>query len=500
MKPELLDEEIDSKTTSGSNNEKKILDSENSKRLDNRLSEINSESSLAQESVVKPEWKLKTETNLKSKERSSKSRVKQGRSFTPRSKTIEEDTENNILESSTEVSRSEKSKASFKPRYKSQVKLVKSEISNSIGRGKKIPASVSITTIKPKRTSPRRSVKNPEEETSKFKPRKPVSRYRNAIKNPVQNHLQNSATSEKPKPNLFSLRGLKTYDSITLNPRDEEATIIPTVSNIPEETTITPVTKNYLSVTKSVVTKVSEEISRKRLKASALHDLTKTDESGDRSSKKLNYKSENLNEVPNDDDDSTTTKIVRPTSRYARKKTDLSKTLSPASKSSISVLKTTNSEDNHNDTKRREFRPRTATYRRHSELPLGLVRSLVAQPNSIAITPKAARLQAAISSTSSSPLLVKQEPTVSVKVSNNSNSLQQQSLGILNSSNGSNIFSPTRSVLLTAGNNTLLEQIRSTVAPLLGSLAARSPVFSGVFNNETNVVRYFLYNSFVQIY
>ncbi|XP_033210741.1 serine-rich adhesin for platelets-like isoform X2 [Belonocnema kinseyi] len=497
VKPELLDEETDSKTTSGPQNEQTIFDHENNRRLENRLSEINSESSLGQESVVKPEWKLKTETNPKNEKRSSKSRVKQGDSFTSRSKTIGEDTENSILESSTEVSRIEKSKVSFKSRNKSQVEINKSEIDNSIRKGKsgsssrekKIPENVTVTTIKPKRTSPRRSVKNPEEEASKFKPRKPVSRYRNALKNPVQNHLQNTATTEKPRPKSYSLRRLKTYDSITLNPRDEEATMIPTVSNFPAETTITPVTKNYLSVTKSVITKVSEEISTKRLKASAFHDLSKTSESGDRNSKKLNYKSENLNEVPNDDDDSTTIKIVRPTSRYARKKTDLSKTLSPTSKSSLSVLKTANSvsKENQKGTQRREFQPRTATYRRHLELPLGLVRSLTAQPNSIATIPKAERLQAAITSTSRSPLLVRQKPTVSV-VSNNSNSSQQQSLGVLNSSNrSSNIFSPTRSVLLTAGNNSLLEQIRSTVAPLLGSLAARSPVFSGVFNNETNV-------------
>ena len=512
VKPELLDEEVDSKTTPGSVNEKKNLDIEYDKKLENRLSEINSESSLGQESVVKSEWKPKSEANPKNEQRSSKSRAKQGRSFTPRSKTTQEDTENNIFDSSTEVSRSEKSKVSFKPRYKSRVENGKTEIDNSIGRGnldvssrgKNIPDSVSTTATKPKKTSPRRSVKNPEEEDSKFKPRKPVSRYRNALKKPVQNNFQNSETSDKPKSKVASLRRSKNFDATTLNPKGEEATIIPTtVSTFGQETTIVPVTiKNYLSVTKSVITKVSEEISTKRLKASAFNDLAKTDEPVN--SKKFNYKSKNWNEVSNDDDDSTTTKIVTPTSRYARKKIDLSKNLSPASKSSssaskssASVIQTTipDSKGNHNDTRRREFRPRTATYRRHSEVPLGSVRSSTAQPNSIAITPKAARLQAAISSSSPSPLLVTQAPTVNVKVSNNSNSSQQQSLGVLSSSNGSsNIFSPTKSVLLTAGNVTLLEQIRSTVAPLLGSLAARSPVFSGVFNNETNVVRFiFLY-------
>lgn len=129
-----------------------------------------------------------------------------------------------------------------------------------------------------------------------------------------------------------------------------------------------------------------------------------------------------------------------------------------------------------------EKRPRTATYRRHSEIPEKLFQPSAVQ--SIAITPKS--ITAKNDNQVLSPLLT-QISTNSVTVTNNTES----SVGISENSNGesgtSNIFNPARSALLATGNSTLIEQIRSTVAPLLNSLGTKSPVFSGAYKNINGV-------------
>ncbi|XP_066598112.1 mucin-2-like [Prorops nasuta] len=103
----------------------------------------------------------------------------------------------------------------------------------------------------------------------------------------------------------------------------------------------------------------------------------------------------------------------------------------------------------------------------------------------VAITPRNQRLfHATIKS--AVPQSVTQEPVVSLQISNDSSTSQQQASGIIDSSNGdsgnSNIFNPTRSLFLN-GNSTLLEQLRSTVAPLLENLATKTPVFAGTYKN-----------------
>ncbi|KAF7384815.1 hypothetical protein HZH68_014427 [Vespula germanica] len=84
-------------------------------------------------------------------------------------------------------------------------------------------------------------------------------------------------------------------------------------------------------------------------------------------------------------------------------------------------------------------------------------------------------------------LVLTKEPQVSVRITNDTNPIDT---GITDSSNGntgttSNIFNPTRSAFLS-GNSTLLQQLRSTVAPLLSSLGNRTPIFAESYSNVNN--------------
>ncbi|KOX74105.1 hypothetical protein WN51_14185 [Melipona quadrifasciata] len=193
-----------------------------------------------------------------------------------------------------------------------------------------------------------------------------------------------------------------------------------------------------------------------------------------RYSKRAKEKS-SLDEKKTNDEDTITTKVPVPTSRYSRKKS-LVKSIDDGS---------ITTERSATQTKKLEFRPRTATYRRHSEIPTTFVESStkVDKRAGVAITPRSTKYHATLKSTTASPRSVAQEPRVSLKIANESTS------GIIDSSNGdtgnSNIFNPTRSTFL-GGNNTLLEQLRSTVAPLLSSLGNKTPVFSESYSNVNN--------------
>nr|XP_034196669.1 mucin-19-like isoform X8 [Osmia lignaria] len=172
-----------------------------------------------------------------------------------------------------------------------------------------------------------------------------------------------------------------------------------------------------------------------------------------------------------------TTKVPIATSRYSRKKAVVKAT---EAKSKATT------EGTATQTKKLEFRPRTATYRRHSEVPTTLVEvSTKVDGTRVAITPRSTKFPATLKSTESTRS-VGQEPQVNLKIANDTT---QDGSGITGSSNGdsgnTNIFSPTRSTILS-GNNTLLEQLRSTVAPLLNSLGNKTPVFSGSYSNVNN--------------
>ncbi|XP_017794566.1 PREDICTED: mucin-19-like [Habropoda laboriosa] len=177
-----------------------------------------------------------------------------------------------------------------------------------------------------------------------------------------------------------------------------------------------------------------------------------------------------------DDQTTFTTKLPVATSRYSKKKS--------AVKSANEKLPTT--DRTGTQVKKLEFRPRTATYRRHSEVPTTLVQTTTNGAR-VAITPRSPKYHATLKTSTPTPRSVAQEPQVNLRIANEST---QEAPGITGSSNGdtgnSNIFSPTRSSVIFTGNSTLLEQLRSTVAPLLSSLGNKTPVFSGSYSNVNN--------------
>lgn len=182
-----------------------------------------------------------------------------------------------------------------------------------------------------------------------------------------------------------------------------------------------------------------------------------------------------------------TSRTAGPTSRYIRKKTGIFTSFD-------AVPKTSSTEATLTQTKQREFRPRTSTYRRHSDMPTS--EGAVQQPatieqmtSDVTITPKPSKYHAQVVTPSirSSP----SEPFVSVRI-DTSNNITSRTSGIAGTSNGnsdnSNIFNPTRSTYFIANTTTLLEQLRSTVAPLLNDLGNKTPIFSGAYSNVNTAV------------
>lgn len=170
-------------------------------------------------------------------------------------------------------------------------------------------------------------------------------------------------------------------------------------------------------------------------------------------------------------------RTVGPTSRYIRKKSDVFTPYDSIPKS-ISTEPT-------KQTKRREFRPRTATYRRHSEVPTSqLIQQTTAKGKEetidISITPKPTKYHAQAVTPSTRP--VPPEPFVSMTI-DTTNDTTTLPPNTTESNNSSNVFSPTRSAFLNRNTTVLLEQLRSTAAPLLNSLGDRTPVFSGAYSN-----------------
>ncbi|XP_057318493.1 mucin-2-like [Microplitis mediator] len=174
--------------------------------------------------------------------------------------------------------------------------------------------------------------------------------------------------------------------------------------------------------------------------------------------------------------------------------------------------------------RRRDFRSRTATYRRHLVSPVSINSQEITrdiktseewkaevnkrekiqivkpepvekkEPASVAITP---RYHASIKTENTTQRSVKQEPALSLKLSNTTES-KIESEGSLNSTgissisrgssgnSDSNIFNPTKSTYLISSNISLLEQLRSTVAPLLSVLGAKTPEFAAAYSNVNN--------------
>lgn len=177
-----------------------------------------------------------------------------------------------------------------------------------------------------------------------------------------------------------------------------------------------------------------------------------------------------------------TSMTIGPTSRYIRKKSGV---FTPYD----AVPKPLNMEATFTQTKHREFRPRTATYRRHSEVPtsqLMIQQSSKVDKEAIAdfvtITSKPTKYNAHVVTARSHSN--SSEPLVSVKIDTLNDNMPLVFIESSNSNNSdSNIFNPTKSAIFSKNATTLLEQLRSTVAPLLNSLSEKTPIFSGAYSN-----------------
>jgi hypothetical protein len=154
-----------------------------------------------------------------------------------------------------------------------------------------------------------------------------------------------------------------------------------------------------------------------------------------------------------------------------------------------------------------ENEPRTAALTNDSGSSLFIVYpSVMEKPSSIAITPKAYKYETTAKpeeGLSSYQMSVTQKPIISVKVSSSDGSSssttllresrvdsQNAAIGITKSTN---IFSPSKSAaILETGNITILEHLRSTVAPLLSTLGAKSPAVPNVYKHTNSAVIKFL--------
>lgn len=140
-----------------------------------------------------------------------------------------------------------------------------------------------------------------------------------------------------------------------------------------------------------------------------------------------------------------------------------------------------------------DYKPRSAALTNDSGSPVYVVYpSATEKPLSVAITPKIYRYHATVKPDDEllgQPLALQQsimqEPIISVKVSSGDGSVDNSIVLDPNS----NIFNPAQSAkILETGNATILEQLRSTVAPLLSTLGAKSPVFQSVYKNTNSAV------------
>lgn len=265
--------------------------------------------------------------------------------------------------------------------------------------------------------------------------------------------------------------------SWTLSPRVKSSTTehSPTSTNKSRAWNAVHIDKNWREP--STTPGTEEKIySTRTTKKSRVWNLAYIDKDWQEPTKKSNQPSESTQ--------TTQASIVTTTSKYTRKKPEL---LKPIQASASSTTDSTRQLP-----RRRDHRPRTATYRRHSEVSTAVNPPERKEDASIAITP---RYHAAIRSENSTQRSVRQEPALSLQVSNGTNSNNTfNSTGISQSSRGSsgnsdsNIFNPAKATFLINSNASLLEQIRSTVAPLLSALGARTPVFAGTYKNINNTV------------
>ncbi|XP_076750315.1 uncharacterized protein LOC143423111 isoform X1 [Xylocopa sonorina] len=298
---------------------------------------------------------------------------------------------------------------------------------------------------------------------------------------PAGNHKGKKSKEQDSKLPLNSKRRMENIDTVTIRPQKKSYSYQPRINKSQEQlatidhapTTIPPKKSNAFSQRKSV-TSQEEGGAKKSIFGSGATKPTFRPRYSKRNKQKL--VDDKTQQQP-----TVTTQQPIATSRYSRKKSAVKSTEDKPSQPGIT-------EEIANQARKLEFRPRTATYRRHSEVPTTLVQSTAkTDAAGVAITPRSTKYHATLKTSTPTARSVEQEPQVNIRIANETT---QGTAGIIGSSNGdnrnSNIFSPTRSAAILSGNNTLLEQVRSTVAPLLSSLGNRTPVFSGSYSNVNN--------------
>lgn len=187
-----------------------------------------------------------------------------------------------------------------------------------------------------------------------------------------------------------------------------------------------------------------------------------------------------------------TSMTVGPTSRYIKKKSSV---FTPYD----AVPKPLSTEATFTQTKHREFRPRTATYRRHSEVStnqLMIQQSTKADKkvtaDTITVTPKPTQHHAQVITEKGSK---SSESFINVKIDTSNNSTPLIFSENNNGNSDSNIFNPTKSVFFNKNTTTLLEQLENTVAPLLNTLSDKTPIFSRAYSNVNTGVSNFIRKS-----
>lgn len=184
-----------------------------------------------------------------------------------------------------------------------------------------------------------------------------------------------------------------------------------------------------------------------------------------------------------------TSMTVGPTNRYIKKKSNVSTPYD-------AVPKSLSTEATFTQTKHREFRPRTATYRRHSEIStnqLMIQQSTKADKkvtaDTITVIPKPTQYHAQVITAKDSK---SSKPLVNVKINTSNNSTPLIFSENNNGNSDSNIFNPTKSVFVSKNTTTLLEQLGNTVAPLLNTLSDKTPIFSRAYSNVNTGVSNFI--------
>jgi len=294
---------------------------------------------------------------------------------------------------------------------------------------------------------------------------------------PIKLDKISTETSEPVKQghnDIFDAQRKTTTDVTSVRDTSEFVKIFTT--EFPQEVTLTP-SVTTLSNTHSFVTVTPEKVY-----PVYVPEAKKYDSSGNKEKAKLSDATKNAfrPRYTKQEQDKVAvsmviSRTVGPTSRYIRKK-------SGVFTSYDAIPKSSSTEPSLTQTKRREFRPRTATYRRHSEVPTSqLIQETTATKEGIAditITPKPTKYHAQINTTST-----RSESFASVTIDTSNDTTPVVPTDSSNNSSGSNIFSPTRSTFLSANTSTLLDQLRSTVAPLLNTLGDKTPVFSSAYSN-----------------